>query len=112
MGVLPFLCAFCPELVLLLFQVHYILNELVMGGMVLETNMSEIIARIEDQSRIEKQEVRGGTIPRNAVNSQVLQAGLSAAPARAVSAVKNMNIPQQLKDMKFSDLPNISGLKF
>lgn len=40
------------------------------------------------------------------------QAGLSAAPARAVSAVKNMNIPQQLKDMKFSDLPTISGLKF
>jgi AP-3 complex subunit sigma len=39
-------------------QVHYILNELVMGGMVLETNMSEIIARIEDQNRIEKQEVR------------------------------------------------------
>ena len=38
-------------------QVHYILNELVMGGMVLETNMSEIIARIEEQNLIEKQEV-------------------------------------------------------
>ena len=38
-------------------QVHHILNELVMGGMVLETNMSEIIARIEEQTRIEKQEV-------------------------------------------------------
>jgi len=76
-------------------RVHFILNELVMGGMVLETNMSEIIARIEDQSKLEKQE-----------------AGLSAAPARAVSAVKSMNIPQQLKDMKFSDLPAISSLKF
>ncbi len=42
---------------LLLQQVHYILNELVMGGMVLETNMSEIIARIEEQNWIEKQEV-------------------------------------------------------
>ena len=42
----------------------------------------------------------------------VFQAGLSAAPARAVSAVKNMNIPQQLKDMKFSDLPTMTGLKF
>ena len=38
-------------------QVHHILNELVMGGMVLETNMSEIMARIEDQSKLEKQEV-------------------------------------------------------
>ena len=28
-----------------------------MGGMVLETNMSEIIARIEEQNLIEKQEV-------------------------------------------------------
>jgi hypothetical protein len=39
------------------FQVHYILNELVMGGMVLETNMTEILLRIEEQSKIEKEEV-------------------------------------------------------
>lgn len=39
------------------FQVHYILNELVMGGMVLETNMTEILSRIEDQNKLEKQEV-------------------------------------------------------
>lgn len=84
-----------------------------MGGMVLETNMSEIIARIEDQSRIEKQEVRGfREMPLIHRETRIFQAGLSAAPARAVSAVKNMNIPQQLKDMKFSDLPAISGLKF
>lgn len=38
-------------------KVHYILNELVMGGMVVETNMTEIITRIEEQSRLEKQEV-------------------------------------------------------
>lgn len=28
-----------------------------MGGMVLETNMNEIMARIEDQNKLEKQEV-------------------------------------------------------
>ena len=39
------------------FKVHYILNELVMGGMVLETNMSEILTRIEEQNKLEKQEV-------------------------------------------------------
>lgn len=38
-------------------QVHFILNELVMGGMVLETNMLEILTRIQEQDKIEKQEV-------------------------------------------------------
>ncbi|XP_072016644.1 AP-3 complex subunit sigma-2-like isoform X2 [Amphiura filiformis] len=57
-------------------KVHYILQELVMGGMVLETNMTEILTRIEEQSKLEKQE-----------------AGLSAAPARAAAAVKSINLP-------------------
>ena len=39
-------------------QVHFILNELVMGGMVLETNMTEILTRIEEQNKLEKEEVR------------------------------------------------------
>lgn len=39
-------------------KVHHILNELVMGGMVLETNMNEILAKIQEQDKIEKQEVR------------------------------------------------------
>uniref|UniRef100_A0A1B0ABP1 AP complex mu/sigma subunit domain-containing protein n=1 Tax=Glossina pallidipes TaxID=7398 RepID=A0A1B0ABP1_GLOPL len=47
--------------------VHHILSELVMGGMVLQTNMSDIMARIEEQNKLVKQE-----------------AGISAAPARAV----------------------------
>jgi AP-3 complex subunit sigma len=35
------------------------------------------------------------------------------AAARAVSAVKNINIPQQLKEMKLPDLPQaIKDLKF
>ena len=38
-------------------QVQHILNELVMGGMVLETNMTEILLRIEEQNKIEKEEV-------------------------------------------------------
>ncbi|KYN36291.1 AP-3 complex subunit sigma-2 [Trachymyrmex septentrionalis] len=120
-------------------KVHYILNELVMGGMVLETNMTEILTRIEDQNKLEKQEVRdlqiwavlftpsvcpSGTssLSKSAVANQAtlynrtllcVQAGITAAPARAVSAVKNMNIPQQIKDMKLPDLPQaIKDLKF
>ena len=42
-------------------QVHCILNELVMGGMVLETNMTEIMLRIEEQTKIEKEEVSQNT---------------------------------------------------
>lgn len=38
-------------------QVHYILQEVVMGGMVLETNMNEIVAQVELQNRMEKSEV-------------------------------------------------------
>jgi AP-3 complex subunit sigma len=76
-------------------KVHYILNELVMGGMVLETNMTEILTRVEEQNKIEKDE-----------------AGLSAAPTRAISAVKNMNIPQQIKEIKLPELPQaIKDLK-
>ena len=41
----------------LTLQVHYILAELCMGGMVLETNMTEILSRTEEQSKQEKQEV-------------------------------------------------------
>lgn len=76
--------------------VHHILAELVMGGMVLQTSMTEILARVEEQNKLVKTE-----------------AGISAAPARAVSAVKNMNIPQQIKDMKLPGLPQaIKDLTF
>ncbi|MXQ93851.1 hypothetical protein E5288_WYG021921 [Bos mutus] len=58
-------------------KVHNILAEMVMGGMVLETNMNEIVTQIDAQNKLEKSE-----------------AGLAGAPARAVSAVKNMNLPE------------------
>lgn len=38
-------------------QVHHILQEVVIGGMVLETNMNEIVAQVEAQSKLEKAEV-------------------------------------------------------
>lgn len=40
-----------------------------------------------------------------------LQAGIAAAPARAVSAVKNINIPQHIKDFRLADinLPNFKN---
>lgn len=38
-------------------QVHNILAEMVMGGMVLETNMNEIITQVDAQNKMEKSEV-------------------------------------------------------
>jgi AP-3 complex subunit sigma len=55
--------------------------------MVLETNMNEIVTRFDEQSKLEKQE-----------------AGIIAAPTKAMTALKEMNIPQKIKDMKLSDL--------
>ena len=46
------------DLIFHMDTVHFILNELVMGGMVLETNMTEIMLRIEEQNKIEKEEVK------------------------------------------------------
>ena len=45
------------DLIFHMDKVHFILNELVMGGMVLETNMNEILTRIEEQNKLEKEEV-------------------------------------------------------
>uniref|UniRef100_A0A674C3E7 Adaptor related protein complex 3 subunit sigma 2 n=1 Tax=Salmo trutta TaxID=8032 RepID=A0A674C3E7_SALTR len=70
-----------------LIQVHFILQEVVMGGMVLETNMNEIVGQVELQNRMEKSE-----------------GGFSAAPARAVSAVKNMNLPEMPRNINIGDI--------
>uniref|UniRef100_A0AAQ5XML1 AP complex subunit sigma n=1 Tax=Amphiprion ocellaris TaxID=80972 RepID=A0AAQ5XML1_AMPOC len=44
------------DLIFHMDRVHYILQEVVMGGMVLETNMNEIVAQVEVQNRMEKSE--------------------------------------------------------
>uniref|UniRef100_A0A671PH87 AP-3 complex subunit sigma-1-like n=1 Tax=Sinocyclocheilus anshuiensis TaxID=1608454 RepID=A0A671PH87_9TELE len=79
-------------------KVHNILAEMVMGGMVLETNMSEIITQVEAQGKMEKSE-----------------AGITGAPARAVSAVKNMNLPEMPKNINIGDIsikvPNLPSFK-
>lgn len=95
-----------------LIFIFILAKHIILGGMVLQTNMSDILARIEDQNRLVKQEVS----PIQYVNKKgclyficfyflVTQAGLSAAPAAVVHQLKSMNIPQQIKDMKLPDLP-------
>uniref|UniRef100_A0A8C6LTX1 Adaptor related protein complex 3 subunit sigma 1 n=1 Tax=Nothobranchius furzeri TaxID=105023 RepID=A0A8C6LTX1_NOTFU len=81
-----------------LIQVHHILAEMVMGGMVLETNMNEIITQVDLQNKMEKSE-----------------AGIAGAPARAVSAVKNMNLPEMPRNINIGDIsikvPNLPSFK-
>jgi len=73
-------------------KVQYILQEIVMGGMVLETNMSEILTHIDAQTKIEKQE-----------------GGIAAHSTKAFNAVKNMspNLPNLPKNFT-ANLPHIS----
>ncbi|KGL94275.1 AP-3 complex subunit sigma-2, partial [Charadrius vociferus] len=44
------------DLIFHMDKVHHILQEVVIGGMVLETNMNEIVAQVEAQSKLEKAE--------------------------------------------------------
>ncbi|KAK2156512.1 hypothetical protein LSH36_211g01048 [Paralvinella palmiformis] len=57
LGILDLIQVFVETLDKCFENVHYILAELCMGGMVLETNMTEILTRIEEQSKLEKSEV-------------------------------------------------------
>ncbi|XP_048213552.1 AP-3 complex subunit sigma-1-like isoform X2 [Perognathus longimembris pacificus] len=70
-----------------LIQVHNILAEMVMGGMVLETNMNEIVTQADAQNKPGKSE-----------------AGLAGAPACAVSAAKNMNLPEIPRNINTGDI--------
>ena len=46
------------DLIFHMDKVHFILNEMVMGGMVLETSLQEIVSRFHEQEKIVKQEVK------------------------------------------------------
>ncbi|KAM4893258.1 AP-3 complex subunit sigma-2 isoform 3-T3 [Sylvia borin] len=85
----------CFENVCELDLIFHMDKEMVIGGMVLETNMNEIVAQVEAQSKLEKAE-----------------GGLSAAPSRAVSAVKNINLPEIPRNINIGDInikvPNLS----
>ncbi|KAM9270676.1 AP-3 complex subunit sigma-2 isoform 1-T1 [Cariama cristata] len=94
------------DLIFHMDKVHHILQEVVIGGMVLETNMNEIVAQVEAQSKLEKAE---GLV---VTGSSRRQGGLSAAPSRAVSAVKNINLPEIPRNINIGDInikvPNLS----
>ncbi|KAM4893256.1 AP-3 complex subunit sigma-2 isoform 1-T1 [Sylvia borin] len=103
------------DLIFHMDKVHHILQEMVIGGMVLETNMNEIVAQVEAQSKLEKAEedvAVEGLWEGPVVTVPLSQGGLSAAPSRAVSAVKNINLPEIPRNINIGDInikvPNLS----
>ncbi|XP_077019423.1 AP-3 complex subunit sigma-1-like [Tamandua tetradactyla] len=64
-------------------KVHISLAEMVMGAML----MNEIVTQIDAQNKLEKSE-----------------AGLAGAPARAVLAVMNMNLPEIPRNINIGDI--------
>ncbi|XP_044517825.1 AP-3 complex subunit sigma-1 isoform X1 [Gracilinanus agilis] len=95
-------------------KVHNILAEMVMGGMVLETNMNEIVTQIDAQNKLEKSELDIFFFFFFFIYLYI-QAGLAGAPARAVSAVKNMNLPEIPRNINIGDIsikvPNLPSFK-
>ena len=75
-------------------KVHNILQEICMGGMVLETNMAEIMTHVEGQDSKEKSETTA---------TSTIKSTMSSAPNKALSAVKNL----QNSSMKLPSLPTI-----
>uniref|UniRef100_A0A8C3YNW3 AP complex mu/sigma subunit domain-containing protein n=1 Tax=Catagonus wagneri TaxID=51154 RepID=A0A8C3YNW3_9CETA len=79
-------------------KVHNILADMVMGGKVLEAERNEIVTQTDAQNKLEKSE-----------------AGLAGALARAVSAVKNMSLPEIPRNSNTGDIsikvPNLSSFK-
>lgn len=99
-------------------RVHNILQEICAGGMVLETNMSEILTHVEAQNRLEKSEATAVTTLKvitvvgvweyciTPSTSASPQNTVSSAPNKALSAVKN------IQTQATSKLPaKISSLK-
>uniref|UniRef100_A0A8B9E7W2 Adaptor related protein complex 3 subunit sigma 2 n=1 Tax=Anser cygnoides TaxID=8845 RepID=A0A8B9E7W2_ANSCY len=69
------------DLIFHMDKVHYILQEVVIGGMVLETNMNEIVAQVEAQSKLEKAEVSDSLLSAASEPRGGLQLGREPFPA-------------------------------
>jgi len=63
-------------------RVHFILDEIIMGGMVLETNKEEISMSIEEQKKLEQTAAKQTTT--------TLNASASAAASSTFSAIQNL----------------------
>ena len=94
------------DLIFHLERVHHVIDEIVVGGLVLETSQSVILSQIQVQAKIEKS---------NQTATSLVKGHISSAPNRAVVAaqsIKNTDIGVISK--KISNPSNFSfkGIKF
>lgn len=52
-----------------LWKVHYVLDEIIMGGMVLETNINQILTAINDQNRLHAASNKVGLPPSGGISA-------------------------------------------
>ena len=71
-------------------RIHYVLDEVIMGGLVLETNQADVMAELDEHAKVRKME---------STATAYVKDTLSSAPNRAATAAKN------LKNTDISALP-------
>ncbi|CAG5113148.1 Oidioi.mRNA.OKI2018_I69.chr2.g7284.t2.cds [Oikopleura dioica] len=82
------------DLIFHMDKVHFILNEMIMGGMVLETSLHEIVSRYHEQEKICKQEI-----------------GFSKTPSMVAGALKSIELPNLKNELKNIELPKLPSLR-
>lgn len=50
------------DLIFNMHKIHYILNEIIVGGMVIETNLDDILLRYNEQCKLENESVCNFTV--------------------------------------------------
>ena len=94
------------DLIFHLERVHHVIDEIIVGGLVLETNQSEILAQLQLQNKVEK--VQFST-------SSLVKTQISSAPNRAAVAAKNIKNTDLGSISKKISMPsnfNFRGVKF
>ena len=94
------------DLIFHLERVHHVIDEIVVGGLVLETNQSAIFSQLQVQSKIEKS---------NQTATSLVKGHISSAPNRAVVAaqsIKNTDIGVISKKISNPSNFNFKGIKF
>uniref|UniRef100_A0A1B6LGW3 AP complex mu/sigma subunit domain-containing protein n=1 Tax=Graphocephala atropunctata TaxID=36148 RepID=A0A1B6LGW3_9HEMI len=67
-------------------RAHYVLNEIVMGGVVLETNITEVLARYEDQMQAELLE--------NRITPVINMPSIPASLTNRLPSLKDFKMPE------------------
>ena len=94
------------DLIFHLERVHHVIDEIVVGGLVVETNQSGIMSQLQVQAKVEKS---------NQTTTSLVKGHISSAPNRAVVAAKNIkNTDMGVISKKISSPTNFSikGIKF